>query len=335
VSGGPSVDGMLVLWGERLFYPPNRIVKALPTPRLTTLLRRKAGVIRRRIEATLAAGPQVVVKVAGGGRGMKDIAAHFRYISRNGTLEMEDDRGVRSTGREALQDLVQQWRHGGARIDTVSPRREALNLLLSMPHGTPPDRLLRAAREFAREALPEHTYVFVLHQHQAHPHVHLAVRLESRSGQRLKSWDERHRWRELFAQKLREQGVPAQATPQVVRGANHRPEPLWLARGRKDGALPPGSSTTKQGTRYRANRAEAMRCWAQLMKVLADSPDAGDRALSARIATFVQRTPFLREQAGVQPDRAGGGRAPATGERERQPAVQQAIQQPSGPIRSR
>ena len=115
MSGGPSVDGMLVLWGERLFYPPNRIVKALSTPRLTTLLRRKAGVIRRRIEATLAAGPQVVVKVAGGGRGMKGIAAHFRYISRNGTLEMEDDRGVRSTGREALQDLVAQWRHGGAR----------------------------------------------------------------------------------------------------------------------------------------------------------------------------------------------------------------------------
>jgi len=335
VSGGPSVDGMLVLWGERLFYPPNRIVKALSTPRLTTLLRRKAGVIRRRIEATLAAGPQVVVKVAGGGRGMKGIAAHFRYISRNGTLEMEDDRGVRSTGREALQDLVAQWRHGGARIDTVSRRREALNLLLSMPHGTPPDRLLRAAREFAREALPEHTYVFVLHEHQAHPHVHLAVRLESRSGQRLKSWNERHRWRELFAQKLREQGVPAQATPQVVRGANHRPEPLWLARGRKDGALPPASSTTKQGTRYRANRAEAMRCWAQLMKALSDSPDAADRALSERIATFVQRTPFLREQVGVQPDRAGGVRAPATGERERQPAVQQAIQQPSGPTRSR
>ncbi|HEY9105116.1 MAG TPA: conjugal transfer protein TraS, partial [Roseateles sp.] len=313
MTGGPSVDGMLVLWGERLFYPPNRIVRTLPTPRLTTLLRRKAGVIRRRIEATLAAGPQVVVKVAGGGRGMKDIAAHFRYISRNGTLEMEDDRGVRSAGREALHDLEEQWRHGGARIDLVSPRREAINLLLSMPHGTPPDRLLRAAREFAREALPEHTYVFVLHEHQAHPHVHLAVRLESRSGQRLRSWVERYRWRELFAQKLREQGVPAEASSQVVRGANHRPEPLWLVRGRKDGALPPASTTTKQGTRYRANRAEAMRCWAQLMKVLADSPDAADRALSARIATFVQRTPFLREQAGLQPDRTGGGRAPAAG----------------------
>jgi hypothetical protein len=335
VNGGPSVDGMLVLWGERLFYPPNRIVKTLPTPRLGTMLRRKAAVIRRRIEATLAAGPQVVVKVAGGGRGMKGIGAHFRYISSNGTLEMEDDRGVRSAGREALHDLVEQWRHGGARIDTVARRREALNLLLSMPHDTPPDRLLLAAREFAREALPEHTYVFVLHEHQAHPHVHLVVRLESRSGQRLKSWGERYRWRELFAQKLRDQGVPAQATPQVVRGANHRPEPLWLARGRKDGALPPASSTTKQGPRYLANRAEAMRCWAHLMKVLAASPDAADRDLSVRIAAFVQRTPFLREQVGVRPERTAAERATAAGERRPMSGVQQEIQKPNGPTRSR
>ena len=47
----PSVDGVLVQWGERLFYPGNRIVKANPTPRLATLLRRKAAVIRKRIQA--------------------------------------------------------------------------------------------------------------------------------------------------------------------------------------------------------------------------------------------------------------------------------------------
>ena len=38
--------------------------------------------------------PQVMVKVTGGGRGMKAIAAHFRYISKNGRLEIEDERGA-------------------------------------------------------------------------------------------------------------------------------------------------------------------------------------------------------------------------------------------------
>ena len=40
-----------------------------------------------------------MVKVTGGGRGMKAIAAHFRYISKNGRLEIEDERGQVSRGR--------------------------------------------------------------------------------------------------------------------------------------------------------------------------------------------------------------------------------------------
>ncbi|RYG28467.1 MAG: conjugal transfer protein TraS, partial [Burkholderiales bacterium] len=34
MSSGPHVDGVLVQWGERLFYPGNRIVKSSPLPRL-------------------------------------------------------------------------------------------------------------------------------------------------------------------------------------------------------------------------------------------------------------------------------------------------------------
>ena len=34
MSTGQTVDGVLVQWGERLFYPSNRIVKPQPTPRL-------------------------------------------------------------------------------------------------------------------------------------------------------------------------------------------------------------------------------------------------------------------------------------------------------------
>lgn len=66
---GQQVDAVLVQWGERLFYPANRIVKSPPTPRLDTLMRRKAAVIRQRIDATVRRAPQVMVKVTGGGRG--------------------------------------------------------------------------------------------------------------------------------------------------------------------------------------------------------------------------------------------------------------------------
>src|SRR5690606_7310082 len=48
MTPGQSVDGVLVQWGERLFYPASRIVKLDATPRLGTLKRPSAAMIRQR-----------------------------------------------------------------------------------------------------------------------------------------------------------------------------------------------------------------------------------------------------------------------------------------------
>lgn len=106
MNSSPALDGVLVQWGERLFYPASRIVKVAPPPRLTAAtVGRQAAIIRRRIEATVTRrAPQVMVKVTGGGRGMGAIAAHIRYISKNGRLDIEDDRGVVRDGKDALHD---------------------------------------------------------------------------------------------------------------------------------------------------------------------------------------------------------------------------------------
>src|SRR6186713_589722 len=100
----PSViDGLLVEWGDRLFHPGNRIVRTPPQPRLRGCGKDRAAELRARIAATIRKAPQVMVKVTGGGRGMKAITAHFRYISKNGRLDFEDDRGVVEQGKEALR----------------------------------------------------------------------------------------------------------------------------------------------------------------------------------------------------------------------------------------
>jgi hypothetical protein len=93
---------------------------------------RRAAAIRARIAATVTRrAAQVMVKMTGGGRGMGAIAAHFRYISKNGRLEIEDDRGSTRKRQEALHDLVKQWRYGGSLIGEVSHRREAFNIMLA------------------------------------------------------------------------------------------------------------------------------------------------------------------------------------------------------------
>src|SRR5664279_5123481 len=159
MSKDPSLDAILIQWGDRLFYPGNRIVKAY-TPRLSFGTSR-AQMIRSRIEATVRRAPQVMVKVTGGGRGMKAIAAHFRYITRNGRLEIKDDRGVVERGKDALLDIERQWRFGGAYIDDIGHRRDAFNVMLSMPRGTGPQVVQRASRKFTRIEFADHRYVRV------------------------------------------------------------------------------------------------------------------------------------------------------------------------------
>ena len=65
--------------------------------------------------------------------------------------------------------------------------------------------LQQAAREFAKAKLANHRYVMVLDTHQANPHVHSSVHAEGRDGKRLNPRKEDlHRWRETFADKLRD-----------------------------------------------------------------------------------------------------------------------------------
>ncbi len=225
-----DIDGVLIQWGDRLFYPGSRIVRTKPHPKLSALAtHHRAAALRERIAATVVRrAPQVMVKVTCGGRGMKAVAAHLRYISRGGRLEMEDDRGQTMRGNDALRELADDWRYGGSLIEDISLRREAFNIMLSMPRGTDPLSVQWAAREFAKAELADHKLVMVLHDHQANPHVHISVRAESKHGKRLyPRKTDLHRWRETFAAKLRERGIEAEATRQATRGVTCNHPQLW------------------------------------------------------------------------------------------------------------
>ena len=293
----PNIDGVLIQWGDRLFYPGSRIVRVAPQPKLVAnLARRHAAAIRARIEATVVRrAPQVMVKVTGGGRGMQAIAAHFRYISKNGRLDIEDEHGETMRGKDALHELAEDWRLGGTLIDDIAEpgqRREAFNIILSMPRGTDPLIVQRAAREFAQAELADHKYVMVLHDHQANPHVHISVRAESKHAKRLNPRKaDLHRWRETFAEKLRDRGVEAEATRQATRGCNRNYDPLWRIKAREDGRLRTSRPSTKSSTHARSTRAEAVEAWMEVGRALATSTDKADRDLARSIATFIQEMP--------------------------------------------
>lgn len=298
MTTGPSIDGVLVEWGARLFYPPSRIVKPDATPRLSTPNRPSAAVIRQRIAATVTRrAPQVMVKVTGGGRGMGAIAAHFRYICKNGQLRIEDDRGVVREGKEAMHDLVVQWRVSGSLIPETSHRREAFNIMLSMPQGTDAQTVLKAARGFARRELRDHHYVMVLHEHQANPHVHLSVKAESNDGKRLTPRKtDLHRWRETFAEKLRELGVEAEATRQASRGVNRRDERIWQVKTRQDGRLSQrAGQQPKSGASYERSHGGAFQAWSRIKQALQESDLPEDRELAKHVLRFISESAYFKE----------------------------------------
>jgi hypothetical protein len=315
MSSVPNIDGILIQWGDRLFYPGNRIVKAQPQRKLSAGSdSQRAAAIRAGIRAAVVRrAPQVMVKVTGGGRGMKAIAAHFRYISKNGRLEIEDDRGQTVRGRDSLSELADEWRFGGTLIgDRLEPgqRREAFNIMLSMPRGTDPLSVQYAAREFARVELADHKYVMVLHDHQANPHVHISVRAESRKGKRLNPRKaDLRRWREVFAEKLRERGIEAEATRRAPQGRGRNDEALWRIKAEQEGRLRSGRPpTARNGGQARGLQAQAVEAWTQIGRALAASSDPRDRELAQAIDMFMSNS--ASEPSGRQASRPNVG-APA------------------------
>ena len=127
--------------------------------------------------------------------------------------------------------------------------------MLSMPRGTDPLTVQRAAREFAQIELADHKYVMVLHDHQANPHVHISVRAESKHGKRLNPRKaDLHRWRETFAEKLRGQGVEAEATRQATRGRSRNYDPCGASRRARTVDCAPAGRVPSR-VRMRAPRA--------------------------------------------------------------------------------
>ncbi len=317
MSQAPSIDGVLIQWGDRLFYPGNRVVKVKPQPRLDAgAMRQRAAAIRHRIEATVARrAPQVMVKVTGGGRGMLAIAAHFRYISKNGRLDIDDERGNSIRGKDAVHEMAEDWRLGGSLIEDVGHRREAFNIMLSMPRGTDPLIVQKAARAFAQAELADHKYVMVLHDHQANPHVHISVRAESKHGRRLNPRKaDLQRWRETFAEQLRGYGVEAEATRQTTRGRSRDPDTLWRIKAREDGRLRNGQQDTQNGSRSHASRAYAAEAWNHLGRALAMSGDPADLNLARAIAKHLKSLGSEPKKSDRNPER---DQSPTLGKQDR------------------
>ncbi|WP_281661193.1 relaxase/mobilization nuclease domain-containing protein [Microvirgula aerodenitrificans] len=334
------IDGIIKDWGERLHYPAVRGSKGknIRGGGSTTAAKASAPsgpATYEKVARTAKKTPEVMVKISGGGKNMKHIKAHMDYISRNGGVEIEDENGDIHHGMEAVRDVRDSWAKGKICIPyDGEKRKEAFNIVLSMPPGTDRQAVKDAARNFAKEQFSNHQYVFAAHDDEKHPHVHLAVKAVGHDGIRLnpRKGDLQY-WRELFAEKLRDQGIEANATPRRARGIVQKAEKqavLHIDSEFKQGKRKAPARVTqvqrydaeaeiKTGLRrinpaqdkIKAARKETQKAYGKIARVLATG-EAADKEVALDIVQLVKSMPpaITKHQSMVQKLRADGQKRP-------------------------
>jgi hypothetical protein len=155
--------------------------------------RLSAGEIAQ-VSRTVRRVPEVMVKVLSrGGQDLKAVGRHIDYlrVREDGEREVETDDGCQLSGKGVTKELLQDWdleveahrnrsdlsaRGGGS-------QKLVHKLLFSMPAGTPPDKVLLAVKNLAREEFGlKHRYAMVLHTDEPHPHVHMVLKAVSELG---------------------------------------------------------------------------------------------------------------------------------------------------------
>jgi len=263
-----------------------------------------------KIALTVRRAPEVMVKVSGGGRTTGAVAAHLQYIGRHGRLNIETDDGAQLAGRNSINIIKDEWMLGADRpghglegygARATGPRKQVHNVVLSMPVKTAPDKLLAAAKAFAREQFAfKNRYAMVLHTDQKHPHVHLVVKAIGLDGRPLHIDKATLRlWRENFAGQLRAVGISANATARATRGRQSRKMSNGLFRLLKRQPWRQSTSfqaralagSTPSGAKWQPYRAgesrrsvDAIAAWEI---VRANLESAGENALAAEVRAFV------------------------------------------------
>lgn len=322
---------------------------------------------RAKLERVTNRAPEVMVKVSGRQRGGGHTAAHLEYIGRHGKLEVETNDGEKLESVAELRELAKEW----AEDEAASTRRRepltSVSLVLSMPPGTDPDTVYRAARAFAQTELERFPYAMALHTDADHPHVHLTVAARGEGGERFNPRkDDLAGWRESFARELRARGVEAEATPRRARGVTQKHErtsvrkmreraeagtaemPRVLQSGRVEAAAmlaerpaQPRPWEVKTVVRQSEVRASYERAASELDV----SDDPADRKLAQQTRAFVASMPApltrdrdLARQIGEEARRARGEgeertRTPSSVERERPAIEPKPKQEPRTPTR--
>lgn len=307
---------------------------------------------KARLARVVKGAPEVMVKVSKPAKNDKSgnpirvsraseavrASEHLAYISRNGKIEVENDRGETFSGRQKVGVIYREWmeKHEEDRREGSATERTRIttSIVFSMPGTANAEAVKDAVRALARQEFQgRHDYAMALHTDTHHPHVHLTLRTVGEDGQKLNLRKaDLQRLRDTFAEKLRTRGIEAESTPRHARGVTRRGEVTPVYKIRQRGGKPLADARKMRQVRRDlednggrlpqkawddaliARRNRVMATYDQAATILAGSADPKDRDLayatqkfSARLTeTTTQRAEMARSLSGHRDERFSG-----------------------------
>lgn len=255
--------------------------------------------------------PEVMVRITGRQHGGGHVLANFAYISRLGhgpdeELGLETSEGIVLRDGRDMQILAKDWHNFEMDGDARRKGATSISMILSMPTGTDPERLKAAALDFAREEFANRSWVAGLHVDRDHPHVHITIARRDFDGRRFHpDRDDLFRWRQRFAEKLRERGIEANATPTRARGIDPAYEHIAVRKMRDKGRVPRiDASRADRARRLRdqgipdpveailvARQVTVRATYMRSIAELSASPSLADQVVAQSLRRFVEALP--------------------------------------------
>jgi type IV secretion system T-DNA border endonuclease VirD2 len=282
---------------------------------------------KARLARIVKGAPEVMVKVSKPAKNDKSgnpikvsraseavrASEHLAYISRNGKIEVENDRGEAFNGRTQVGPIYREWieKHDEDRREGSATDRTRIttSIVFSMPGTANAEAVKDAVRALARQEFQgRHDYAMALHTDTHHPHVHLTLRTVGEDGEKLNLRKaDLQRLRDTFAEKLRTRGIEAESTPRHARGVTRRGEVTPVYKIRQRGGKPLADARKMRQVRRDlednggrlpqkawddaliARRNRVMATYDQAATILAGSADPNDRDLARETKRFAAR----------------------------------------------
>ncbi|WP_159952615.1 relaxase/mobilization nuclease domain-containing protein [Rhizobium sp. 18065] len=173
----------------------------------------RAGAAERTFAKVMKdAGIETVVRIEGAAISDKS-GKYFleKFIRQHTAFTTSGGQRIDAEGK-ARSMATTTWDTWRSQIRTVQPRN-AFHVVFSARSGTDADAFNRTVRDFLAEQVAGHRWITAHHPETGHVHVHAMISARDDIGKALRlTKPELYQWREAFAEKARQHGIPMVAT---------------------------------------------------------------------------------------------------------------------------